>query len=136
MKRFAGSLLWTLAGLGLGCQAHSPDASERGSAETFDAPLPASLKGYELYAWDEGGTVAFTLITGTNRQKTVAEITTDGKEASSGEWVLVRGQGQDDLKSLLARVPAESAVVLTELEGLAPLSAETRSQISQLIAEK
>jgi len=40
------------------------------------APLPRSVKGYELYSWRSGGTWQFTLITGTNRLKTYLLPTT------------------------------------------------------------
>ncbi|MFC1940340.1 hypothetical protein ACFLXO_06645 [Chloroflexota bacterium] len=37
--------------------------------------LPHSFKGYELYSWEEDNQWHFTLITGTNRTKTMEEIT-------------------------------------------------------------
>jgi hypothetical protein len=40
--------------------------------------LPRSFKGYELYSWEEEGQWHFTLITGTNRIKTIEEITSKG----------------------------------------------------------
>jgi hypothetical protein len=36
--------------------------------------LPHSMKGYELYSWSEDSQWHFTLITGTNRNKTLEEI--------------------------------------------------------------
>ena len=51
------------------------------------ATLPAeSMKGYELYSWQEDGQWKFSLLVGTNREKTLDEITSadsvlDGVEA-------------------------------------------------------
>jgi len=40
------------------------------------ATLPAeSMKGYELYSWQEGSRWKFSLLAGTNREKTLDEIT-------------------------------------------------------------
>ncbi len=40
------------------------------------APLEAhSMKGYELYTWQSGGRWWFSLLTGTNRAKTIEEVT-------------------------------------------------------------
>lgn len=36
--------------------------------------LPHSMKGYELYSWRAGGRWNFSLVVGTNRQKTFGEI--------------------------------------------------------------
>ena len=41
-----------------------------------DNPLPHSFKGYELYSWQQDNQWNYTLITGTNRDKTVEEIIT------------------------------------------------------------
>src|SRR4051812_7162295 len=102
----------------LACQAHTPDSPGETRAASDMAPLPHSLKGYELYAWEEGAALSFTLITGTNRQKTVAEITASTANVSTGDWVFVRGEGSEALHDLLDRVPSDTSVVLMELEGL------------------
>ncbi len=36
--------------------------------------IPKSLKGYELYSWQKGNDWFFSLVVGTNRNKSVAEI--------------------------------------------------------------
>jgi len=41
------------------------------------AQFPPSMKGYELYSWEEDNQWHFTLITGTNRTKTMEEITSE-----------------------------------------------------------
>jgi len=51
--------------------------------------LPHSMKGYELYSWLEDGQWHFTLITGTNRNKTVEEIGSREDVISETGWVRV-----------------------------------------------
>jgi hypothetical protein len=56
-------------------------------------PLPPSLKGYELYSWQAAGRWYFTLITGTNRNKQLEEITSPGSTESGEGWVKIRVAG-------------------------------------------
>lgn len=44
------------------------------SARPSATPLPESLKGYELYSWQEGNQWVFSLLLGTNREKSLDEI--------------------------------------------------------------
>ena len=37
-------------------------------------PFPESMKGYELYSWQDGDQWNFSLLVGTNREKTLEEI--------------------------------------------------------------
>jgi hypothetical protein len=103
-----------------------PDAGPRG-------PLPAAFKGYELYAWDQSSGLEFTLITGTNRQKTAAEITPRQQEQTDGEFVSVSGSGLPALEQVLERVPAATSVLLSEIPGLPPLSESSRDAIVRLL---
>ena len=46
-----------------------------GAASTPPAtPFGESMKGYELYSWQEGNTWKFSLLVGTNREKSLDEI--------------------------------------------------------------
>jgi len=144
------SLPVLLAALASGCSSEaapepavdSQDAttgSEHGDASPAPAPsssspLPATTKGYELYAWDESGALSFTLITGTNRLKTAAEITT-GADAEDGEWVVLHGEGIDALERVLARVPAGTSVISTSLQGVPALSAQGRSEVMRALSD-
>ncbi len=74
-------------------------------ASATPAPLPRSMKGYELYSWREGSEWRFTLITGTNRLKTYEEITTPGDTVTAEGWVKITVTGVEALKALLARLP-------------------------------
>jgi len=72
--------------------------------------LPQSMKGYELYSWQEQEAWHFTLITGTNRNKTVEEIKASENIESTDSWVKITVTGTDELKTLLARLPADENV--------------------------
>ena len=48
--------------------------------------LPHSMKGYELYSWQVGDDWHFTLITGTNRLKTLEEITLGEDVVTPDGW--------------------------------------------------
>src|SRR2546423_13671839 len=43
-------------------------------AQSRDATLPRSMKGYELYSWKSRGEWYFSLLIGTNRLKTFGEV--------------------------------------------------------------
>lgn len=72
--------------------------------------LPRSFKGYELYSWLEGGQWHFTLITGTNRTKTMEEITFGEDYISETGWVNVHVVGVDVIKEVLSRLPQNESV--------------------------
>lgn len=74
------------------------------------APLPGSMKGYELYSWKPAGDDwHFTLITGTNRNKSCEELKT-GDDLLDGGWVKITAVGVDALKQVLSRLPAGESV--------------------------
>jgi hypothetical protein len=68
-------------------------------------PLPRSMKGYELYSWELDSGWHFTLITGTNRNKTLEEITSPGNTESADGWVKIHVIGVEGIKAVLGRVP-------------------------------
>jgi hypothetical protein len=59
------------------------------------ATLPHSMKGYELYSWQSRGQWYFSLLVGTNRQKSYPEIVSPG----------VRIKGTAQLKRKLDLLP-------------------------------
>lgn len=77
---------------------------------TADGPLTHSMKGYELYSWQEQGQWNFTLITGTNRNKTLEEITSSENIESEDGWVKIHVIGVEGIKAVLSRVPANEYV--------------------------
>ncbi len=72
--------------------------------------LPRAFKGYELYSWEEEGQWHFTLITGTNRIKTIEEITSEGDSVSVTGWVKIQVVGADAIKDVLSRLPEGESV--------------------------
>ena len=68
-------------------------------------PLPHSMKGYELYSWEENGQWHFTLTTGTNRLKSVGEITSGENVVTEDGWVKISVTGIDDIKNVLNGLP-------------------------------
>jgi hypothetical protein len=78
---------------------------------TSTSPLPPSLKGYELYSWPEGSDWYFTLITGTNRTKTLAEITSQDSIIEEGGWVKITVLGLQELEFVLERLPRSEQIL-------------------------
>jgi len=72
--------------------------------------LPHSIKGYELYSWLEDSQWHFTLITGTNRNKTLEEITSKEDYISQSGWVKAHVLGVDATKDVLSRLPQSELV--------------------------
>jgi hypothetical protein len=101
-------------------------------------PLPRSMKGYELYSWQSGKAWRFTLVTGTNRLKTIAEITSR-EDVVEGDWVKITVEGAPDLKAALHRLPPGSQVVWWGARDLSPGSVIPRARLDlppeQLVQE-
>jgi hypothetical protein len=72
--------------------------------------LPHSMKGYELYSWEENGQWHYTIITGTNRVKTMEEITSEEDFVSEIGWVNIHVVGVDAIKDVLSRLPKGESV--------------------------
>ena len=72
--------------------------------------LPHSFKGYELYSWEEDNQWHFTLITGTNRTKTMEEITSKEDFISETGWVNIHVVGVDAIKDVLSRLPQSESI--------------------------
>jgi len=72
--------------------------------------LPHSLKGYELYSWEEDNKWHFTLITGTNRNKTMEEIISKEDFISETGWVKIHVIGEDAIKDVISRLPQNESI--------------------------
>jgi|GEM_PF-1292404 len=85
----------------------------RAAAGPEEMPLAHSEKGYELYSWQEPEDALwhYTLVTGTNRQKTAEELLTEENALSNENaltedgWVKLTVTGTEALLELLARLP-------------------------------
>jgi hypothetical protein len=73
--------------------------------------LPHSMKGYELYSWLEDNQWHFTLITGTNRNKTLEEIISNVNTISEDGWVQIHVTGVDAIKTALTKLPQNEFIL-------------------------
>jgi len=94
-----------------------------------DVPLPRSMKGYELYSWQEQGQWHFTLITGTNRNKQLEEIISAGNTVSEDGWVKIHVTGVEDIEDVLSRVPEGEFVFWNEGQFVLP----TEEAVAKLV---
>ncbi len=91
------------------------------------ATLPAeSMKGYELYSWQAGGQWKFSLLTGTNREKTLDEI-------QSADVTL---DGVDALRSVLEGISPGQSISWSAKEPLAFPPAEILQQVEQICRDR
>lgn len=99
--------------------------------------LSTSMKGYELFAWEEPDGLWFTLASGTNRQKTLSEVRVHNQqETRRGDWVLINGHGLDRLRAVVVRVPRDAPIFLTPLEGLPPLSSRLADEVGAVLTAR
>jgi hypothetical protein len=73
--------------------------------------LPHFVKGYELYSWLEDGQWHFTLITGTDRNKTVEEIISREDVISETGWVRVQVIGVNVIRAALSKLHQGEEIV-------------------------
>jgi hypothetical protein len=94
--------------------------------------LPGSMKGYELYSWAQEGRWYFTLITGTNRNKTLAEIISPENILSESGWVKITTAGVEETGIVLRKLPEKTPVFwlngLRQTEGPAYIKLELPPQ--------
>jgi hypothetical protein len=79
-------------------------------SEIVTTPLPHSMKGYELYSWSENNQWHFTLITGTNRTKSLEEIISDENTVTSDGWVKISTQGVDSIQKVFNGLPQHEEI--------------------------
>jgi hypothetical protein len=72
--------------------------------------LPTSMKGYELYSWSQDQQWHFTLITGTNRNKTLEEIISQDNSISEDGFVKISVVGVEAIKDVLSKIPVGTFV--------------------------
>jgi hypothetical protein len=85
------------------------------SIPTFDlaqlpAALPHSMKGYELVSWKNDGDWNFTLVTGTNRQKTFEELISGENYFTKDGYVKLTVEGVEKISKILELIPAGETV--------------------------
>lgn len=106
MNRFAPSLAAIL--LILGCQPSEPPAAPDPSGPH----LPAGMKGWELYTWEDSEQTWFTLVDGTNRNKTASEVFSGPRDISTEYGGTITVAGLDAVAGVLARLPAGETIIV------------------------
>ena len=96
------------------------------TSEPEATPFPESMKGYELYSWQDGNQWYFSILVGTNREKTLDEI-------KSADTVL---QGIDALTSALEQMPAGQNITWSTRDTLSFPSDEVIQQIEQVCTDQ
>jgi hypothetical protein len=79
-------------------------------SEIVATPLPHSMKGYELYSWSANNQWYFTLITGTNRLKSLEEIISSENTVTPDGWVRISAQGVDSIQNVLSGLPQHEEI--------------------------
>jgi hypothetical protein len=97
-----------------------------GAAHSTATPFPESMKGYELYSWQDGGQWKFSLMIGTNREKTLEEI-------KSADVIL---SGVNELTSTLKNIPSGQYITWSSRETLDFPPDEIRNQVKQVCQDK
>ena len=85
-----------------------------------------SMKGYELYSWQEDNQWKFSLLIGTNREKTLDEI-------KSADTLL---SGVDALLSVLEKIPSGETITWSSKATLSFPSDDIIKQVEKFCAGK
>lgn len=96
------------------------------ASESPPTPFPESMKGYELYSWQEGNQWNFSLLVGTNREKTLDEI-------KAADTAL---HGVDALTSALEQMPTGQFITWSSRERLSFPPDEVVEQVKQSCEDK
>ena len=84
------------------------------------------MKGYELYSWQDAGQWKFSLLIGTNREKTLDEIKSDGQVLA----------GVEELTSTLEKIPAGQYITWSSRETLSFPPSAIRSQVEKVCKDR
>jgi hypothetical protein len=96
------------------------------ASELSVTPFPESMKGYELYSWRDGNQWNFSLLVGTNREKTLDEI-------KDTKTVL---RGVDALTSVLEQMPEGQYITWSSRETLSFPPDDIIEQVKQSCEDK
>jgi hypothetical protein len=105
-----------------GCQSATPKPTEQVVNPLLPVPGAKTMKGYELYSWQEGGQWYFSVLIGTNREKTLEEIQAPGAKL----------KGIEELQPLLESIPAGEYVTWWSRESLAFPPEEMFKQVQEI----
>jgi hypothetical protein len=85
----------------IACTKDNKDEKANTKSDFDTLNVPHSMKGYEIYSWPEGNKWYFSVMVGTNRIKTYAEVISN----TPSQVHLITVTGIDTLKQVLARFP-------------------------------
>ncbi len=123
-----------------GCQGKTPEPETDASntIETISEAAPVtpnpllpqpgaeSMKGYELYSWQADGAWYFSVLVGTNREKTLEEIQSPD----------ARLEGVEALRPVLEAMPAGQYVTWTSRDSLAFPPDELLRQVQEICQKR
>ena len=89
-------------------------------------PFPESMKGYELYSWQDGDQWNFSLLVGTNREKTLEEIKAADTALS----------GVDALTAALEQMPAGQYITWSSRDTLTFPPDDIIEQVKQISEDR
>jgi len=96
------------------------------ASQPVATPLGESMKGYELYSWQDGNQWKFSILVGTNREKALDEI-------KSADVVL---SSMDALKSRLEEIPAGQYITWSSKETFSFPPDDIIEQVEQTCKDK
>jgi hypothetical protein len=96
---FSLSIFWS-------CTKDNKENTSNPKSSVDTLTVTHSMKGWELYSWPAGNDWHFSIMVGTNRTKTYAEVTS--LETSAEHLITVTGA--DTLKLVLAKFPQDEYI--------------------------
>jgi hypothetical protein len=96
------------------------------TSEPPATPFAESMKGYELYSWQEGGQWKFAIMVGTNREKSLEEIKSADTTFS----------GVDALTTALQNMPQGQYITWSSKETLSFPPEEIIEQVQKICEEQ
>ena len=96
------------------------------ASEPPATPFAESMKGYELYSWQEGGQWKFSILVGTNREKSLEEI-------KSANTIF---SGVDALTAALQNIPEGQYITWSSKETLSFPPEEIIEQVQKICEEQ
>ena len=98
----------------------------RPAEQSVTTVASGSMKGYEIYSWQEGGRWYFSLLVGTNREKTLEEI-------RSPDTAL---PGVEGLRPALEALPSGQFVTWVSKDGTVFPPEDVIDQVRQICTER
>jgi len=92
----------------IACKKDSKEETTSPKSDFDTLNVPHEMKGYEIYSWPEGNVWYFSVMVGTNRMKTYAEVTSANPSAVH----LITVSGLESIKLVLGRFPDNEYITI------------------------